>query len=241
MDRRILVVDDDEDIVRLIRDSLVYEGYEVVTADDGAGCFAALEDQDIDFLILDIMLPGMDGLEICKRVRTNYELPILFLSAKNREIDKIIGLEIGGDDYMTKPFSVQELVSRVKAHFRKVERVKQSLERGMEADGYRRAAEALEGAKCQKGLQLNEELYEVFLNGEKLDFSTKEFQILFLLASHPKQILTREQIYDRIWGDEFGDINTVTVHIKNIRKKLGSDCDVIKTIWGVGYRYSAEG
>lgn len=239
MSRRILVVDDDADIVRLINDSFSYEGYEVLAAGSGEECLEMLSISAVDFVILDIMLPGEDGLEICKKIRQLYELPILFLSAKNRDIDKIIGLEMGGDDYMTKPFSVQELVSRVKAYFRKMERVKTSLEREFEKDSKTESSINME--KSLRGLILNEELYEVQLNGERLEFSTKEFQILLLLSNHPKQVLTREQIYNRIWGDDFGDINTVTVHIKNIRKKLGKECDVIKTIWGVGYRYSVEG
>jgi DNA-binding response OmpR family regulator len=231
--KTILVVDDDPDIIKLITQSLKYEQFEVIPAYSGNEALAVLEERNVDFVVLDIMMPEMDGLEVCRNIRNGYNIPILFLSARDREIDKIIGLEIGADDYMTKPFSIQELTSRIKAHFRKVDRLFEKWKEGrMDADSG--------GTVSGSPLVLNEGTFEAFLNRQKLDLSTKEFQILAFLMQHPNMVLTREQIYENVWGDEYGEINTVTVHIKNIRKKLGTDYDLIKTIWGIGYKY-AEG
>jgi two-component system, OmpR family, lantibiotic biosynthesis response regulator NisR/SpaR len=224
--KTILVVDDDEDIVKLITRSLRYEQFEVVTAFSGKEALSALEAHAIDFIILDIVLPDIDGLDVCRSIRTTYNVPILLLSARDTDIDKIVGLEIGADDYMTKPFSIQELTSRIKAHFRKVDRL------------FKEWSELQPGnEKSNSPLLLNDKTFEAFLNGQKIDLSTKEFQILSFLMHHPNHVLTREQIYENVWGDEYGELNTVTVHIKNIRKKLGSDYDFIKTVWGIGYKY----
>ncbi|WP_223068311.1 response regulator transcription factor [Paenibacillus caui] len=236
MTRTILVVDDDRDIVRLISDSLQYEQFSVIPAYSGQDALNTVEREDIDFMILDIMMPGLDGLEVCRKVRRKFNVPILILSARDRDIDKVIGLEIGADDYMTKPFSLEELTSRVKAHFRKLERM-HSEWRSKEAE----ALSSLPGRFSVGLLQLQETTYEAFLEGSNLDLSVKEFQILSYLVRHPNQVLSREQIYESVWGDEFGDINTVTVHIKNIRKKMGKTYDFIRTVWGIGYKFSPEG
>lgn len=230
MDKTILVVDDDQDIVKLITKSLRFEQFEVIPAYSGKEALLILKENHIDFVVLDIMMPVMDGLEVCRNIRDSYNIPILFLSARDRDIDKIIGLEIGADDYMTKPFSIQELTSRIKAHFRKIDRLYK------EWNGLRQEREKDTGISSP--LVLNAKTFEAFLNNEKLDLSTKEFQILSFLMEHPNNVLTREQIYENIWGDEYGEINTVTVHIKNIRKKLGPQYDFIKTIWGIGYKYT---
>lgn len=232
MNKTILVVDDDQDIVRLIMRSLAIEQFKVIPAYSGKEALSVLEGNRIDFVILDIMMPEMDGLEVCRNIRTNYNLPILFLSARDRDIDKIIGLEIGADDYMTKPFSIQELTSRIKAHFRKVDRLYK------EWNGFGQDREIK--IRNDSPLVLNERTFEAFLYNQKLDLSTKEFQILSFLKQHPNHVLSREQIYENVWGDEYGEINTVTVHIKNIRKKLGGQYDFIKTIWGIGYKYIEE-
>ncbi|MBB6638186.1 response regulator transcription factor [Cohnella thailandensis] len=235
MSRTVLVVDDDKDIVRLIADGLKYEQFEVKSAYSGAEALAVMQAAGVDFVILDIMMPGMDGLEVCRVIRERHATPILFLSARDREMDKIIGLEIGADDYMTKPFSVHELTSRVKAHFRKMERLHREWESRQEEPQSSAQVHA-------KGvLQLNEATYEAHLQGDKLDLSTKEFQILLYFFGRPNQVLTREQIYASVWGDDYGDMNTVTVHIKNIRKKLDSYSECIKTVWGVGYKFAPEG
>jgi DNA-binding response OmpR family regulator len=230
MEKTILVVDDDQDIVKLITKSLRIEQFDVIPAYSGKEALTILKENHIAFVVLDIMMPEMDGLEVCRNIRNNYNIPILFLSARDRDIDKIIGLEIGADDYMTKPFSIQELTSRIKAHFRKVDRMYK------EWNELRQDSEINTGTSVSS-LVLNDKTFEAFLDNRKLDLSTKEFQILSFLKHHPNNVLTREQIYENVWGDEYGEINTVTVHIKNIRKKLGSQYDFIKTIWGVGYKY----
>lgn len=228
MEKRILIVDDDRDIVTLITKSLKFEQFDVIPTYSGNEALKKLSENQIDFIILDIMMPDMDGLEVCRIIRRDYNIPILFLSARDKEIDKVIGLEIGADDYMTKPFSIQELTSRIKAHFRKIDRLYK------EWDGLK---ESSKKNISQSPLALNEKTYEAFLNGQKLDLSTKEFQILLHMKYNPNIVLTREQIYESVWGDEYGDINTVTVHIKNIRKKIGVEYDFIKTVWGIGYKY----
>lgn len=225
-----MVVDDDQDIVKLITKSLRFEQFEAIPAYSGKEALSILKENHIDFVVLDIMMPEMDGLEVCRNIRNNYNIPILFLSARDRDIDKIIGLEIGADDYMTKPFSIQELTSRIKAHFRKVDRMYKEWN-GLKTDS------DINTSISVSSLVLNVKTFEAFLDNQKIDLSTKEFQILSFLKAHPNHVLTREQIYENVWGDEYGEINTVTVHIKNIRRKLGSQHDFIKTIWGVGYKY----
>lgn len=230
MNKTILVVDDDHDIVKLITKSLRFEQFETIPAYSGKEALSILNENHIDFVVLDIMMPEMDGLEVCRNIRSNYNIPILFLSARDTDIDKIIGLEIGADDYMTKPFSIQELASRIKAHFRKADRLyREWSENRQETD--------INTQVYISPLVLNDRTFEAYLNNQKIDLSTKEFQILSFLKAHPNNVLTREQIYENVWGDEYGEINTVTVHIKNIRRKLGSQYDFIKTIWGVGYKY----
>lgn len=225
--KTILVVDDDEDIVKLITKSLRYEQFEILPAYSGKEALSTLEENHIDFIVLDIMLPDMDGFDVCRSIRKSYNAPIMLLSARDKYIDKIVGFEIGADDYMTKPFSIQELTSRIKAHFRKVDRL---FKEWNELSPHNERADS--------PLILNDKAFEAFLNSKRLDLSTKEFQILSILMHHPNNVLTREQIYENVWGDEYGEINTVTVHIKNIRKKLGPEYDFIKTIWGIGYKYT---
>ncbi|AAK81443.1 DNA-binding response OmpR family regulator [Clostridium acetobutylicum] len=226
MQKKILVVDDDRDIVKLITKSLSYEGFEMISAYSGKEALCALKENHIDFIILDIMMPGMDGLDVCRSIRKSYNVPILFLSARDKDIDKIVGLEIGADDYMAKPFSIQELTSRIRANFRKIDRL---FKEWNELSPNRE--------RNDSPLILNDKTFEAFLNNRKLNLSTKEFQILSMLVHNPNNVLTREQIYEHVWGDEYGELNTVTVHIKNIRKKLGPEYDFIKTIWGIGYKY----
>ncbi|NEU27860.1 response regulator transcription factor [Paenibacillus polymyxa] len=225
--KTILVVDDDEEIVKLITKSLRYEQFAILPAYSGREALSVLEENNIDFIVLDIVMPDMDGLDVCRSIRNSYNVPILFLSARDKDIDKIVGLEIGADDYMTKPFSIQELASRIKAHFRKVDRLFKEWDELSPSN-----------EKTNSALILNDKTFEAYLNSRKLDLSTKEFQILSILMRHPNNVLTREQIYENVWGDEYGEINTVTVHIKNIRKKLGPEHDFIKTIWGIGYKYT---
>lgn len=232
MKKRVLVIDDDEDIVKLVTKSLKFEYFEVIPAYSGKEALSILGEYYIDFVVLDIMMPEMDGLEVCRNIRNAGNIPILLLSARDSDIDKIIGLEIGADDYMTKPFSIQELTSRIKAHFRKADRMyKEWSEQSPNSDV---------STSNSSLLVLNENTFEAFIDNQKLDLSTKEFQILSFLKNHSNNVLTREQIYESVWGDEYGEINTVTVHIKNIRKKLGNYCNLIRTIWGIGYKYAED-
>ena len=216
-----MVVDDDQDIVRLMTRSLIIEQFKVVKAYSGKEALSILEERPIDFVILDIMMPDMNGFEVCRYIRNKNNIPILFLSARDIDIDidididKIIGLEIGGDDYMTKPFSIQELTSRIKAHFRKVDRLYR------EWNGHKQEIDEINKVSGSL-LVLNDKTFEAYLDNKKLDVSTKEFQILYFLVHNPNNVLTREQIYEHVWGDEYGELNTVTVHIKNIRKKIGN-------------------
>ena len=221
----ILVVDDDHEIVNLIAESLEEEGYVVIKAYNGAEALELLSNSKVSLMILDIMMPDVDGLEVCRRVRSNVVTPIIILSAKDREKDKVIGLELGADDYMTKPFSVNELVARVNAHIRREKR-NTSLQKN-----------ALNTYKFGN-LEINKDSYEVLLNNRKVELSTREFQILVYLAENRNRVLSREQIYEAIWGNsELGDVNTVTVHIKNLRCKLDTNNEFIKTVWGIGYKF----
>lgn len=222
---RVLIADDDPEIVKLIAESLEDEGYEVFKVYNGREAVKAIEEKEFSLLILDIMMPEMDGLEVCRKIRNSLSAPIILLSAKGREIDKVVGLEVGADDYVTKPFSVNELIARVNAHIRREKRNTGSVN--------------IKGNIMKFGsLVINRDTYEVFKDDIKVDLSTKEFQILVYLAENKNRVLSREQIYDAIWGDsEFGDINTVTVHIKNLRNKLDAENDYIKTVWGIGYKF----
>ncbi|MFC0215181.1 response regulator transcription factor [Paenibacillus chartarius] len=227
----VLIVDDDRAIVHLIAESLKVEGYKVTTAHNGQDALHILENNRNGFslLILDIMMPGMDGLEVCRQIRSRFTAPIVLLSGKDRELDRVIGLEIGADDYVTKPFLIGELVSRVKAHIRREQR-------NVQRQGKQDSVLSFEN------LMINKETFEVYKYEERVMLSTKEFQILVYLAENRGRVLSREQIYDAIWGNgEFGDINTVTVHIKNLRDKLDPNNKLIKTVWGAGYKFTGEG
>ena len=218
---RILIVEDEETIADLERDYLELSGFEVEVANDGeTGLEKALTDQ-FDLVILDLMLPGVDGFEICREVRQKKNTPIIMVSAKKDDIDKIRGLGLGADDYMTKPFSPSELVARVKAHLARYER--------------------LIGSNVQtndiieiRGLKIDTTARRVWVNGE-------EFDLLTFLAGHPNHVYTKDELFSEIWDMEsIGDIATVTVHIKKIREKIEYDTSkpqYIETIWGVGYRF----
>lgn len=225
-DTKILVADDDRAIVQLIRDSLEDEGLETVAAYNGEEVMQRLQNTSFALLILDIMMPQVDGLEICRRIRQNTAAPILLLSAKDRELDKVVGLEVGADDYVTKPFSVNELVARVKAHLRREKRNSTQPERAFTLLTF-------------GDVVVNKDTYEVFQNQQKINLSAREFQILVYLIENRNVVLSRERIYDALWGvNEYGDLNTVTVHIKNIRQKLDPDNCYIKTVWGAGYKFT---
>lgn len=225
---RILIVEDEESIAELERDYLELAGFEVETTADGEDGLARALNEKFDLLILDLMLPGMDGFEICKQVRKEKNTPILMVSAKKDDIDKIRGLGLGADDYITKPFSPSELVARVKAHLARYERLIGSNVQENEIIEIR-------------GLKIDKTARRVYINGEEKAFTTKEFDLLTFLAQNPNRVFRKEELFSKIWDMEsIGDIATVTVHIKKIREKIELDTQkpqYIETIWGVGYRF----
>ena len=225
---KVLIVEDEDAIAEIERDYLELSGFDVTLASDGKeGLDIALK-EDFDIIILDIMLPGMDGFDICKEIRKEKDIPIIMVSAKKDDIDKIRGLGIGADDYMTKPFSPSELVARVKAHLARYERL---------LTNNKPENEIIE----IRGIKIDKTARRVFVNGEEKSFTTKEFDLLTFLAEHPNHVYTKEELFREIWDmDSIGDIATVTVHIKKIREKIEADTSnpqYIETIWGVGYRF----
>ena len=225
---RILIIEDEESIAELEKDYLELSGFEVEIESKGdVGLKRALE-EEFDLYILDLMLPGMDGFEICKEIRNHKNTPILMVSAKKDDIDKIRGLGLGADDYMTKPFSPSEMVARVKAHLARYERLIGSSMPDNEIIEIR-------------GLKIDKTARRVWVNGEEKNFTTKEFDLLTFLAQNPNHVYTKEELFNKIWDMEsIGDIATVTVHIKKIREKIEFNTakpQYIETIWGVGYRF----
>lgn len=226
---RILIIEDEEAIADLEKDYLELSDFEVVIAGDGIeGEKKALEEH-FDLIVLDLMLPGKDGFEVCKSVREKKNVPILMVSAKKDDIDKIRGLGMGADDYMTKPFSPSELVARVKAHLARYERLVNTHARP--------ANKTIE----IRGLKIDKTARRVWIDGEEKQFTTKEFDLLTFLAENPNHVYTKDELFRTIWDMEsIGDIATVTVHIKKIREKIEFDSanpQYIETIWGVGYRF----
>ena len=225
---KILIVEDELAIAELEKDYLELSGFEVEVETDGMTGLARALAEDFDLFILDLMLPGIDGFEICKRIREKKNTPILMVSAKKDDIDKIRGLGLGADDYVTKPFSPSELVARVKAHLSRYERLIGS--------------NVVENDTIEiRGIKIDKTARRVWINGEEKQFTTKEFDLLTFLAENPNHVYTKEELFREIWDMEsIGDIATVTVHIKKIREKVEMDTSkpqYIETIWGVGYRF----
>ncbi len=228
MSAKILIIEDEEEIAELEKDYLEVSGYTVDIETGGEqGLMAAMED-DYALVILDLMLPGVDGFEICRQIREKKDIPVIMVSAKKDEIDKIKGLGQGADDYITKPFSPSELVARCKAHLSRYER--------------------LVGAGIRhndiveiRGIRIDKTARRVYINGEEKQFTTKEFDLLTFLAQNPNHVYSKDELFREIWDMEsVGDIATVTVHIKKIREKIEFDTSnpqYIETIWGVGYRF----
>ena len=227
---KILIIEDEEAIAELEKDYLEMSGYEVLIENDGTKGLQVALKENIDLLVLDLMLPGVDGYEICKQVREEKNIPILMVSAKKDDIDKIRGLGLGADDYMTKPCSPSELVARVKAHLSRYERLVGSTQKSNDIVEIR-------------GIKIDKTARRVFINGEEKIFTTKEFDLLTFLAENPNHVFTKDELFREIWDMEsIGDIATVTVHIKKIREKIEFDTSkpqYIETIWGVGYRFKA--
>ena len=225
---RILIIEDETAIAELEKDYLELSDFEVVLEPDGSGGAARALDEDFDLIILDLMLPGMNGFDICKLIRETKNTPIIMVSAKSEDIDKIRGLGLGADDYMTKPFSPGELVARVKAHIERYQRLTTSSIPSNDTIEIR-------------GLKIDKTARRVYVNGEEKAFTTKEFDLLTFLAENPNHVFTKEELFREIWEMEsVGDIATVTVHIKKIREKIEMNTNkpqYIETIWGVGYRF----
>ncbi len=225
---RILIIEDETSIAELERDYLELSDFEVELEEDGLQGLKRALNEDFDLVILDLMLPGIDGFEICKRFREAKNTPIIIISAKKEDIDKIRGLGLGADDYMTKPFSPSEMVARVKAHLARYERLIGSGNSENEVIEIR-------------GLKIDKTARRVWVNGEEKNFTTKEFDLLSFLAQNPNHVYTKEELFSKIWDMEsIGDIATVTVHIKKIREKIEFNTakpQYIETIWGMGYRF----
>ena len=225
---RILIVEDEVAIADLEKDYLELSGFEVEIENDGTKGLERALHEEFDLFILDLMLPGVDGLEICKKIRETKHTPILMVSAKKDDIDKIRGLGLGADDYVTKPFSPSELVARVKAHLARYERLIGS---NMPQNDIIEI----------RGIKIDKTARRVWVNGEEKQFTTKEFDLLTFLAENPNHVFTKEELFRKIWDMEsIGDIATVTVHIKKIREKIEMNTNkpqYIETIWGVGYRF----
>lgn len=225
---RILIIEDETSIAELERDYLELSDFEVELEEDGSKGLERALNEEFDLMILDLMLPGMDGFEICRKFREEKNTPIIIISAKKEDIDKIRGLGLGADDYMTKPFSPSELVARVKAHMARYDRLVGSNQKVNDIVEIR-------------GIRIDKTARRVYVDGEEKTFTTKEFDLLTFLAENPNHVFTKEELFREIWDmDSIGDIATVTVHIKKIREKIEYDTakpQYIETIWGVGYRF----
>lgn len=227
--RKILIIEDEEEIAELERDYLEMNEFEVMIESRGnIGLAKALEEK-FDLIILDLMLPGVDGFEICRKIRETQDIPILMVSAKKDDVNKIRGLGLGADDYITKPFSPSELVARVKAHLARYQRLVES------------GAEKRKSMVEIRGIKIDLESRQVYVEGVEKTFTAKEFDTLAFLAQHPNRVFTKEELFEKIWGMEAcGDVATVAVYIKKIREKIetnSSNPKIIETIWGVGYRF----
>ena len=224
---RILLVDDDPNISHLVDLYLTKEGFEVSTAQRGDDALKAFKASPPNLMLLDVMLPGMDGWQVCREVRKVSNIPVIMLTAKDETFDKVLGLELGADDYIVKPFDMKELVARIKAVIRRFQ-----------------AADAPEKELVFPGLTINISQYTVTYMGKPLEMPPREIELLYFLASHPGMVFTREQLLEQVWGyDYFGDSRTVDVHVKRLREKLSGGEELgwqIKTVWGVGYKFEVK-
>ena len=226
MDGNILLVDDDVSILLLVSDVLEENGMNVVTARSGEEAVRLMEGQSFDLILLDIMMKGLSGLEVCRQIRGRVDCPILFLSAKDSVKDIVKGLDLGADDYLTKPFVLEELVARIQAHLR----------RQMRSDPRRASAGPIQIG----GIRMEPEEMRVTRNGVEVPLSTREFELLAYLMQNAGQTLSRERIFHDVWRTEYGDVGTVAINIKNLRAKLDPDWRYIKTVWGSGYRFVTQ-
>ena len=228
MQYKILIVDDDENICELLRLYLEKDGFETIVANDGEQAVDFANKYSPDLILLDIMLPKLDGWQVCREIRKTSETPIIMLTAKGETFDKILGLELGADDYVSKPFDTKEVIARIKAVLR----------RSHEKD----KASQINEVRYDK-LRINLTNYELEVNGVKIDTPPKELELIYHLASNPNRVYTRDQLLDEVWGfDYYGDSRTVDVHVKRLREKLENVSDewCLKTVWGVGYKFEVK-
>ena len=227
---KILVVDDDNNICELLRLYLTKEGYQVTTANDGEEGLEKFNQLKPDMVLLDVMMPKMDGLEVCRRIRKLGNTPVMMLTAKGETFDKVLGLELGADDYMVKPFDTKEVVARIKAVLRR-------------CTATTTQTESTEGVIEFDNLRLDMNSYELRVKGKVVEAPPKELELLNCLASHPNRVYTRDQLLDEVWGFEYyGDSRTIDVHVKRLREKLAGASDKweLKTVWGVGYKFEVR-
>ncbi|MGI6711538.1 MAG: response regulator transcription factor [Bacillota bacterium] len=231
--KKILVIEDDVSIAELEKDYLDVAGFKVSICSDGLKALELIKENNYDLLIIDIMLPGLDGLEILRRIKDDKNIPVLLVSAKKEEIDKIKGFSLGADDYITKPFSPGELVARVKAHLENYERLKQIIQAGVKK--YDANVISVRGLKIEKDAR------RVFINDSEVNLAHKEFDLLLFLVENPNRVFSREELFEKVWGmDALGDSATVTVHIARIRDKIElnpASPQYVETVWGAGYRF----
>ena len=226
---KILVVDDDKNICELLRLYLEKEGFHVTMAYDGNEALKEFERLHPDLVLLDVMMPGMDGWEVCRRIRQNNKTPIIMLTAKGETYDKVLGLELGADDYIVKPFETKEVIARISAVLRR--------------SGKHSEDKVENKVVNYENLSINLTNYELKVNGVQVDTPRKEMELIYHLASNPNQVFTRDQLLDEVWGfDYYGDSRTVDVHVKRLREKLegASDKWAMKTVWGVGYKFEVK-
>ena len=226
---KILIVDDEENICELVRLYIEKEGFDAIIANDGQEAVAKFNKEKQDLILLDIMLPIKDGWQVCREIRAQSKVPIIMLTAKGETFDKVLGLELGADDYVVKPFEPKELIARIRAVLRR------------SADSVDEKAD--EDELSFDGLKINQSTYEVYIDDKKVEMPPKEFELLYFLAKNTNKVFTRDQLLDEIWGYEFfGDSRTVDVHIKRIREKLEGENRTwaLKTVWGVGYKFEVS-
>ena len=238
--KTILIVDDEKMILNLLSCNLLKEGYNVIEATDGLEAISVAQEKKPDLILLDVMLPKLDGLSVCKRIKNMMNIPILMVTAKDEELDKIVGLELGADDYITKPFSIRELLARVKANLRKADVISNIRQEEKEKKANEEAIELKRTNIIKVGvLTLDLDRFEVMVNDKIVDLTLREFEVLKFLASDPGQVITRETLLEKVWGYEYyGDIRTVDVTVRRIREKIEKDASnpkILITKRGVGY------
>ena len=226
---KILIVEDDEDIRNILKDYLINEGFVIKCCDNGGEAVNDFKSFNPDIIVLDIMLPKVDGIEICRTIRSSSMIPIIMLSAKSGDIDKILSLGVGADDYITKPFSPMEVIARIKAHLRRYKT-------------FSIQSNDISDKKKFGKLSIDSKSYKVTYNDKEVHLTSREFEIIDYLSDYPNQVFSKEQLYDNVWGlSGFGDLNTIAVYIKRIREKFSEhNINYIKTVWGVGYKWEED-